>query len=222
MDIDIIGIKKKYGKSTVLKDITFSCSSGECVGILGCNGCGKSTLLNILSGIITSNGGEFLCDGKNLLKDRKSREKLTAYVPQFPPLIEELTAKDNLLLWYSSGEIKASASSGVIKMLGIDKYLKSPVKNMSGGMKKRLSIACAVSNRPKILFLDEPSAALDPICKKTICDYIERFKKFGGIVIIATHDLNELSVCDKCYIIKDGRLNAFDDKNDFSKLVDNL
>ena len=220
--ISIENIAKNYGKKQVLKGISFEANSGECVAILGSNGCGKSTLFNILNGIISKNSGRFLCDGKDLLSDPKTREKIVAYVPQSPLLIEELSAKDNLLMWYSGDEIKASLSGGVMNILGINDFLKTPVKKMSGGMKKRLSIACAVSNKPKILILDEPSSALDPACKKTIHEYIKRFKKFGGIVIISTHDLDELAFCDASYIIKDGLISAFKMNGDIDGTVTEL
>ncbi len=219
MKIIVNGIKKSYGKKQVLNGISFSAESGECIGILGCNGCGKSTLLNILAGIINKNDGSFFCDGSDLLKNAKKREKILSYVPQTPPLINELTAKDNLAMWYSTRAMNASLSSGVLRLLGIDKFLNVPVRKMSGGMKKRLSIGCAVSNNPSILFLDEPSSALDPIARKIICDYIEKFKAFGGITLIATHDLSELSLCTRCFIIKDGDLIPFDANKNINELV---
>lgn len=197
-------------------------NSGECIAVLGSNGCGKSTLFNILYGITRGNSGKFLCDGTDLLSNSKLREKTVAYVPQNPLLIEELSAKDNLLMWYTSDEIKASLSSGVLNILGISGFLKTPVKKMSGGMKKRLSIACAVSNKPKILLLDEPSSALDPMCKKTIYEYIERFKNFGGTVILSTHDLDELAFCDAAFVIKDGLLSSFKKSDDIDGTVTQL
>lgn len=112
-----------------------------------------------------------------------------------------------------------SLSSGVLKMLGINDFLKTPVRKMSGGMKKRLSIACAVSNDPKILFLDEPSSNLDPACKKTIREYIKSFKKLGGIVVLATHDLDELSFCEHTFVIQDGSLKEYDKHDDINGMV---
>ena len=206
----------------MLKDISFSAEDGKCIGILGGNGCGKSTLLSILAGVQSANSGDFLCDGKSLFKNNKLRAKMVGYVPQGTPLIEELNAKDNLSLWYSRKEMKKQLKDGVLKMLGIDKFLKTQVSKMSGGMKKRLSIGCSISKQPPILILDEPMSALDLACKQDISDYINAHKKGGGIVIIVSHDVIEISLCDECYIIKDGYIKPFQYKGDIESLVKEL
>ena len=222
MKIEIKDIKKKYKAKQVLKDISFSAESGKCIGILGANGCGKSTLLSILAGVQPADSGEFLYDGNNLFKYTRQRSVLIGYVPQGTPLIEELSAKDNLLLWYSKEDMKKELSDGILKMLGIDEFLKVPVSKMSGGMKKRLSIGCAIYNHPPVLLLDEPMAALDLACKQKISDYINQHKAQGGIVLLATHDVLELNLCDEWYIIKDGNLSPFEYTGDIEKLVENL
>lgn len=220
--MNIENIQKKYGKNEVLTDITFSCESGECVGILGGNGSGKSTLFGILSGVHKGDGGRFVHDGVDLLRDEKKRVTTVGYVPQNTPLLEELTAYDNLRLWYDSESMKEALHSGVLAMLGINEFLKVPVYKMSGGMKKRLAIGCAVAHNPKILLLDEPSAALDLVCKERISNYLKDFKANGGIVLLATHDTQELPLCDKMYIIKNGVLEEFEYDGNVHKLVGRL
>lgn len=210
MKIEIKNITKKYGKREILKGVSFKAESGECIGILGDNGCGKSTLLSILAGIQNANSGEFLYDDKNLFKFPHQRSRLVGYVPQGTPLFEELTAKDNLLLWYDKKTMETELENGILKMLGIDKFLKLTVSKMSGGMKKRLSIGCAVASHPPILLLDEPMAALDLACKKDIFAYISKIKQSGGIVLLVTHDILEFKLCDRCYTINDGILSPFD------------
>lgn len=222
MKIEIKGIAKKYGKHSVLKDITFTAESGKCIGILGGNGCGKSTLLSILAGIQPPDKGEFLYEGKDLFKFTAQRSQLVGYVPQGTPLIEELNARDNLSLWYEKEDLKRELSGGVLKMLGIGEFLKTPVSKMSGGMKKRLSIGCAISARPPILILDEPMAALDLACKENICEYLRSHKASGGILLLSTHDVLELELFDECYIMKDGVLTPFDYDGNLSELVKNL
>ena len=212
MEIVIKDIHKKYGKKEVLKGVSFSARSGECIGILGDNGCGKSTLFSILAGIQTADSGEFLLNDTDLLKNPRYRRKYVGYIPQGTPLFEELSAYDNLLLWYDKKSLKEELSSGVLKMLGIDSFLKVPVLKMSGGMKKRLSIGCAVAEKPPVLLLDEPMSALDLSCKKEIFRYIENHKKAGGIVLLVTHDILELELCDACYMVKDGVLAGVDKK----------
>ena len=205
----IENIKKKYGKRTVLDGVSFSVEKGECIGILGTNGSGKSTLLSILAGIQKSDSGSFLYNNTELLENTKKRSQIVGYVPQGTPLLDELSALDNLKLWYTHGEMEKSLSSGVLAMLGINDFLKVPVHKMSGGMKKRLAIGCAVAHNPKILLLDEPSAALDLVCKERISNYLLDFKEQGGTVILATHDVQELPLCDKLYILKNGVLNDY-------------
>lgn len=222
MKIFLEKIKKKYLKKEVLKDISLEIKPGSCVGILGSNGCGKSTLLKILAGVLKSSGGRFLYGDYDLLENEKLRAKTVGYVPQSVPLMEELSANDNLSLWYSKDEMKKSLSSGVLGMLGIDEFLKVPVMKMSGGMQKRLSIGCAVAHNPKILLLDEPSAALDLVCKEKIAEYLKNFKENGGTVLLATHDIGELSLCENLQIMKNGVLNPFDFNGNVSELVNSL
>jgi len=222
MQLEIKNISKKFKKNSVLRDITLTVEQGKCIGILGANGCGKSTLLSILAGVQTCDGGSFLCDGVDLLKDSKQRAKLVGYVPQGTPLIEELTAWDNLLLWYERTALKAELEDGVLQLLGIGDFLKVPVSKMSGGMKKRLSIGCAMAKKPPILLLDEPTAALDLACKQHIADYLQHYKDQGGILLLTTHDVMELQLCDQWYIIRDGVLCPFVYDGNVSKLVESL
>ena len=182
---------------------------GSCVGILGGNGSGKSTLLSILAGVQKADNGSFLWGGADLFKNEKIREEILGYVPQGNPLMEELTAWDNLRLWYEKDELKKELDGGVLDMLGIPDFLKVPVRKMSGGMKKRLSIGCSVANHPKLLLLDEPSAALDLICKERIGNYLKDFKAQGGSIILATHDVQEIELCDIWYILKNGMLEPY-------------
>lgn len=222
MKIQIKDIYKKYGSRPILQGIDLEVESGTCVGILGGNGCGKSTLLSILAGIQPADRGEFAIDGNDLFRYPKERSRLVGYVPQGTPLIEELSALDNLRLWYSKESLQKSLEGGMLQMLGVDKFLKMPVSKLSGGMKKRLSIGCAVSGRPPILLMDEPMAALDISCKQNISQYIKNHKEKGGIVLMSSHDTLELALCDRWYIMKEGKLTPFTYTGDLDELVKNL
>ncbi len=202
-------VVKSYQKNEVLKGISFTVTPGECVGILGGNGSGKSTLLHVLAGVLEADGGSCIFEEENLFQNRKKRAEVLGFVPQNTPLLEELTAKDNLRLWYEKDALEQALKTGVPAMLGIPAFLKTPVRKMSGGMKKRLAISCAVAHNPKILLLDEPSAALDLVCKERIRNYLTDYKKQGGTVVLATHDEQELSLCDKLFILKDGVLTPY-------------
>ena len=208
--MEVKGIVKNYRKKTVLRDVSFLATAGQCIGIFGGNGSGKSTLLSVLAGIQKADSGSFLWEGKELFAGRELRERLVGYVPQGTPLLEELTAWDNLRLWYDKDKLRQELQSGTLAMLGIPEFLKTPGRKMSGGMRKRLTIGCAIANQPKILLLDEPSAALDLVCKEKIADYLKVYKKQGGIIILVTHDVQEMELCDLCYILKDGVLVPYD------------
>ncbi len=220
--VGVKGIKKAYKGKPVLIDATFAANPGKCVGIVGSNGSGKSTLLSILAGVRKADGGDFLCEDVDLLRCPGMIPRVIGYVPQGEPLMEELTAWDNLCMCCDKRAVKKSLSDGALRLLGVDGFLKVPVRHMSGGMKKRLSIGCSVVSNPKILLLDEPSAALDPVCKENIRRYLEAYKREGGIVVMATHDAQDLELCDDCYILKDGILQAYSYDGDFHKLAEAL
>lgn len=207
--MEIKNIKKKYRKNVVLTGVSLTVEKGSCVGILGGNGSGKSTLLSVLAGIQRADEGSFLWENRDLLVETKLREKLVGYVPQGNPLLEELTAWDNLRIWYEKSALERELREGVLAILGISDFLKTPVNKMSGGMKKRLSIGCAVSGQPQILLLDEPTAALDLICKERIHSYLREFKEQGGSILLATHDVQEMGLCDGWYLLKEGKVSPY-------------
>lgn len=204
--MEIVDVRKKYRRNVVLDGVSLSVGEGSCVGILGGNGSGKSTLLSILAGVRHGDGGKFLWQQEDLFSNTKLRASLVGYVPQGIPLLEELTAWDNLRLWYEKPVLERELEDGALAILGVKEFLKIPVYKMSGGMKKRLSVGCAVNGNPRILLLDEPTAALDLICRERIYSYLREFKAQGGRILLATHDVQELELCDSWYILKKGAL----------------
>ena len=221
MELRIEHVKKSFGKKEVLSDICLEKENGQCVALLGENGCGKSTLLSILAGTLRADGGRILVDGVDILKDHKSRSKVLGYVPQGTPLMAELSALDNLRLWYSfcGRDLESDLNEGVPALLGVSEFLKVPVARMSGGMRKRLSISCAVAHQPKLLLMDEPSAALDLPCKEVIRDYVDHFVSEGGLVLLATHDTEDLGICGSSVILKGGKLHDFTYTGDVRELT---
>ena len=203
--IEVKNISKRY-RNTVLDDISFTAEKGQCVGIIGANGCGKTTLLSIMAGVNKAQSGKIYYN--NELADKKSVfKKYIAYVPQENPLIDELTTKDNLLLWLGSNKkIKDGFENGVLKDLGIDEFLNKQVNELSGGMKRRLSIGISISNNAPIMLLDEPGSALDIYGKQEVNSYILNYVKNGGTVVMSTHDRDEIDLCTKLYKIEDGIL----------------
>lgn len=222
MQIEVAGIRKAYSRKKVLTDISFSMEAGSCAAILGSNGSGKSTLLSVLACVRRADGGSFFYRGTDLLRHPGQIPKVLGYVPQGDPLMEELNAWDNLRMWYDRETLKRELAAGALGLLGIDGFLKTPVHRMSGGMKKRLSIGCAVVSHPEILVLDEPSAALDPVCKENIRQYLSAYMQEGGSVLMATHDAQDLELCNVCYILRDGTLHPYRYDGDFHKLAEEL
>ncbi len=222
MELTIEGLKKSYRRQQVLCDICLSAQSGSCIAILGANGSGKSTLLSILAGVQKPDGGSFAIDGKQLFSDESLRSRLVGYVPQGTPLIPELTARDNLALWYSRKELEQELQGGILAMLGIGEFIGKRVSKLSGGMKKRLSIGCAMAKRPPVLLLDEPTAALDLQCKQDIAAYLRAYRQSGGIVLLTTHEESELKLCDSWYILKNGRLEPYQYDGDLQRLTESL
>lgn len=198
-----------YHGHTILENASMHFESGTINALIGANGCGKSTFLSIVTKERKAVG--FTMDFKGNL----------GYVPQDNPLLNESSGYDNLLLWYkgSKKELDKELDSPLINMLGIKEYIKKPVKKMSGGMKKRISIAIALINKPDLLILDEPSSALDLICKKDIRDYLLEYKKSGGTVIITTHDEEELAICDNIFLIKNKTIVKMNEKLTGDELV---
>lgn len=206
--LEVSGLVKAYHRNTILNSIDLAARAGTCIGIAGGNGCGKTTLLSILAGALAADAGQIRFDGTEAIGKPKVFARHVAYVPQENPLIEELSVLDNLRLWYrgSKRELQQDLEGGAAAMLGVDTMLKRTVSKLSGGMKKRLSIACALSNRAQILVMDEPGAALDMECKAAIRAYLLDYMKGGGLVILTSHELAELSVCTGLYVLREGKL----------------
>lgn len=209
--IEIENLTSAYGKKKVLQGISLNAERGECIGIVGPNGCGKSTLLSVMAGVLKPLSGRLYYYGKNALENRVVFQKMTGYVPQENPLIPELSVYDNLRLWYpDKAELAKELEEGFLQILGIPSFLKVPVSKLSGGMKKRVSIGIALSGMPPVLILDEPSAALDLVCKEDIRRYLQIYLERKGTVVITTHEESELSLCGSLYVMKDGKLAEVD------------
>lgn len=220
MNIEVSSLCKSYKKRLVLQNVSFKAQSGDIIGIAGGNGSGKSTLLSILAGSGKADSGAFLLDGRDLFKDRKSFSSSIGYVPQNTVLFEELSGKDNLRLWYSKEELeKALCSQGILSLLDLQSFMNKNVAAMSGGMKKRLSIACALSKNPGLLLLDEPSSALDLACKEKLYQWYKAFAQKGGIIILVTHDPQELQLCSKTFVLKDNLLLPYKYSGDTKDLI---
>lgn len=218
--ISVKDITSAYGRKAVLRGASFEAERGECIGIVGANGCGKSTLLSILAGTLKPKSGEVCYYGQAAWQmtragktccNKEVIRKMTGYVPQENPLLPELTVYDNLRLWYTDSKcLKQELEQGFLHLLGVQEFVTGQVSKLSGGMKKRVSIGIAMSGMPPVLLMDEPSAALDLICKEDIRKYLEVYLQRKGTVVITTHEESELALCNKLYVMKDGKLQQID------------
>ena len=192
-------ISKSYGRRRIISSLSLRIKKGSCVGILGANGCGKSTLLSILAGCLKPDSGIIT----------KADHLLSGYVPQENPLFSTLTVQDNLRYFYADSpySLKDELAGGIPHLFGLDACLKTRVKHLSGGMKRRLSIACALSQHPAVLILDEPGASLDFVCKQDILQYLRSYLKEGGTVILASHEQEEIALCDDLFLMENGALS---------------
>lgn len=217
--INVSGLKKKYGKQTVLEDISFSANCGEKVVIVGMNGCGKSTLMQILAGVMKADAGSVSFFGNEAIGNMKVFRSFCGYVPQDNPLMEELTVKDNLLLWKGRDN---SVRDMIISQFELKDILGKRVSELSGGMKRRLSIACALLKWPPILLLDEPTTALDLYYKNSIGQWINEYCKMNGIVIMTTHDESEILSADRCLFMENGKIRDVGKVTDITRILKEL
>lgn len=205
MIINAKNIRKRF-KGYTLSDVSLQADKGDIVGIIGANGSGKTTLLSIMAGKLKSDGGELYYDNDNVFKS-KAFNKYVGYIPQENPLIEELSVKDNIRLWCGRDYDKSVAAD-----FGIYDFITKRVSRLSGGMKRRVSLAIALCHKPPVLIMDEPSAALDIYGKAEIIKYINDYVSNGGTVIMSTHDKEEISLCNKIYKMEKGVLKNYENQ----------
>lgn len=230
--ITVADITSAYGRKKILRGVSFTAERGECVGIIGANGCGKSTLLSIMAGTLKPRSGQVLYYGRpawsdagagRMRGDKAIIRKMTGYVPQENPLILELSVYDNLRLWYpDKKQLRQELEQGFLGLLGISEFSSKQVNKLSGGMKKRVSIGIAMAGMPPVLLMDEPSAALDLICKEDIRRYLQVYLERKGTVVITTHEEGELSLCSKLYVMKNGQLEQVDNQLRGKALTDKM
>lgn len=202
--LEAVNIASSYGRKRVLCGVNITAGAGQCVGVVGTNGCGKSTLLNILSGLRKADEGDIYFDG-NRAQGRQQFIRYVGYVPQESNLIPELCVMDNLRLWYQDADmLRQSLDQGFLRALGVDQMCRMKAGKLSGGMKKRVSIGCALAGNPPVLILDEPDAALDLPGKADIRRYLGMYRQMGGTVLLATHDEIDLDLCDRVYALNRG------------------
>lgn len=209
MVLNIENVSFYYGSGKALDSVSLSGNGGECVVIAGPNGSGKSTLLSIIAGARKQSLGKVTIKGK------------IGYVPQGIALFEDLSVSDNIKFFASVNGAKSVKLEAL--PFSINEIKNKRVNKLSGGMKKRVSIACALASDPDILILDEPCASLDILYRDELLELIVKLKKSGKLIIYVGHDFNEISaIYDKLMLIKNGQTVFYKTKTELFDASDLL
>ncbi len=191
--ISVSNLKKGYGRYQVLRDISFEGREGELICFTGKNGSGKSTLLSVLAGVDRPDSGRVLL---------RSSSVRIGYLPQVSPLLDTASVGDNLSLW-CDGPAQYEAA---LDRFDLRQIKRKRVSRLSGGMKRRLALACVMASNPSVIIMDEPTAALDIEYKSIIHGMMKDYIAGGGLMIMVSHEAEEIGLCSRCYNISDGAI----------------
>ena len=211
--IEVKNLSTSYGSKLAVDGISFTAGESEILGFLGPNGAGKSTTMNMLTGYLSSSGGQALINGVDILEDPVRAKKDIGYLPEQPPLYLDMTVMEYLNFVYDLKKCKLPRKSHLAEICSLVKITdvsRRVIRNLSKGYKQRVGLAQALVGNPKVLILDEPTVGLDP---KQIIEIRTLIKKLGRnhTVILSSHILSEVqAVCDKIVVINRGRLVAND------------
>jgi ABC-2 type transport system ATP-binding protein len=206
-------LRKRYGDRTALDGVSFSVNAGEIVGLLGPNGAGKTTTLSILSGVIDPDSGRASIATHSLATEPRVARRSLGLVPQSLALYPTLTALENLMFW---GRIQGMAARDALKRarelleeVGLDDRADDEVEEFSGGMMRRLNIACGMIHSPAAIMLDEPTVGVDPQSRGRIFAVVERAAQAGGAILYSTHYMEEAErLCNRIVLIDHGNIVA--------------
>ncbi|MBK7963122.1 MAG: ABC transporter ATP-binding protein [Bdellovibrionales bacterium] len=213
--VQIKNVVKKYDDRTALNGISFEIRKGECFGLLGPNGAGKSTTMKLMYGSARLTSGEMYILGLNVKKNEREIKSRIGVVPQDDGLDVDLTVQENLLIFANYHRIDRKVAYDrtltLIRMMKLEDYQDRPVEVLSGGLRRRLAIARGLINNPEILFLDEPTAGLDPQSRLFVWDFFQRLKEEKSTIVMTTHYMEEAErICDRIAIIDQGRILDLD------------
>jgi linearmycin/streptolysin S transport system ATP-binding protein len=211
--VETVALGKSYGSRLVLDDVTFSVNAGEVVGLLGPNGAGKTTTLSILATLRAPDRGEVRIAGFDSRVDPGAIRRRLGFVPQSIALYPSLTAFENLELFVRVHGLSArearDACTKALREIGLADRADEAVSVLSGGMKRRLNLACGMVHRPGVLLLDEPTVGVDPQSREKILQTIRTLAEAGAAAVYSTHYMEEVErLCDRVLLIDQGRLVA--------------
>ncbi len=218
--IDVQNLKKQYGDLLAVDGISFVVSKGETFGILGPNGAGKTTTLEMMEGLKGITSGTVILDGKDVTKHPREVKAIIGVQLQASSFFDGLNLKE-LVDTFGALYGKEVDAMKLLREVQLEEKAKSKVKELSGGQKQRLSIAVALVNQPKVLFLDEPTTGLDPQARRNLWDLINQIKSRGVTIILTTHYMEEAEVlCDRIAIMDHAKIIALDTPHNLLKLAD--
>jgi len=210
--IEVDGLTKRFGRFTAVDGISFKVAENEIFGLLGPNGAGKTTTIRCLLTLIPPTAGRAAVAGIDIRERPQQVREVSGYVPQDVSVDGDLTGYENLLfyakLFHVPRSVRRERIGEVIEFMELSEKARQLARNYSGGMMRRLEIGQVLVNRPRLLFLDEPSIGLDPVAKRMVWDYINRLRdEFHATILLTTHDMNEADrLCDRIAIMNGGRI----------------
>jgi ABC-2 type transport system ATP-binding protein len=214
--IDVRSIVKRFGKFTAVNGVSFSVDDGEIFGLLGPNGAGKSTLIRMLTTLLPATAGTALVNGFDITRDADGVRRSIGVIPQAMTSDLELSVEENLIIFaklYGVPRAKRETLIGdLLAAVELTQWRAAPVKNLSGGMRRRVEIARGLVHEPRIFFLDEPTTGLDPVSRVAVWEMLRKIKAERDLtVLLTTHYMDEADkLCDRIAIVDHGELKALD------------
>ena len=222
--VKLEGLIKKYDNKPVVDGLTLEIKEGEIFGLLGPNGAGKSTTMNMICSLLKPTAGNIELFGMDVKKDSKKLKPLIGYIPQDLAIYGNLKAWENVELFTSLYDVKGKdlkvAVDSALEFVELTDRRNSYAKTFSGGMKRRLNIACALGHKPKLLIFDEPTVGIDPQSRNFILERIKKANSDGTTVIYTSHYMEEVeAICTRIVIMDNGKIIAIGTKEELKNLV---
>lgn len=210
MVVKVSNLVKKYKERIALDNFNMEVEEGEILGLLGPNGCGKTTAINCILSLLSFDKGEIEIFGQKMTPNSYDIKRQIGIVPQEVSVFENLTVKENVDyfcgLYVEEKGLRKQYVKEAIKFVGLNEYIKFYPRKLSGGLRRRLNIACGIAHRPKLIFLDEPTVAVDAQSRNFILDGIKRLNEEGSTIIYTTHYLEEAeTLCKRIIIMDNGK-----------------
>lgn len=210
--ITVNNLYKSYGKVTALNDLSFRVNDGEIFGVIGPDGSGKTTLFRILASLLLPDGGSAGMNGLDVVKDFRKIRGIIGYMPGRFSLYQDLSVEENLKFFATVFNTTIEENYLLIKDIyqQIEPFKKRRAGALSGGMKQKLALSCALIHKPEVLILDEPTTGVDPVSRKEFWDMLERLKSEGITILISTAYMDEAGLCDRIALMREGNFIAAD------------